>query len=121
MYFFVILLVLFFTNFFFFFFFLMIRRPPRSTLFPYTTLFRSVRAGIPAELVDAHTGLGRIGDDLEAVLEDVRELSRGLHPALLTQAGLGASLRALTRNFPVPVKLDVNVVARPSESIEIAI
>src|SRR5258707_4445209 len=29
---------------FFFFFFLMIRRPPRSTLFPYTTLFRSVFA-----------------------------------------------------------------------------
>src|SRR3712207_6961839 len=28
-------------NYFFFFFFLMIRRPPRSTLFPYTTLFRS--------------------------------------------------------------------------------
>src|SRR3712207_7573290 len=35
----------------FFFFFLMIRRPPRSTLFPYTTLFRSVRgsAGFNAE------------------------------------------------------------------------
>src|SRR5256885_9568591 len=33
-----------------FFFFLMIRRPPRSTLFPYTTLFRS--AGTPAEVVD---------------------------------------------------------------------
>src|SRR6266853_3647867 len=32
-----------FTLFFFFFFFLMIRRPPRSTLFPYTTLFRSAR------------------------------------------------------------------------------
>src|SRR2546422_3671560 len=30
---------------FFFFFFLMIRRPPRSTLFPYTTLFRSRRSG----------------------------------------------------------------------------
>src|SRR5215472_17727011 len=30
---------------FFFFFFLMIRRPPRSTLFPYTTLFRSPRRG----------------------------------------------------------------------------
>src|SRR5438132_14311371 len=30
--------------FFFFFFFLMIRRPPRSTLFPYTTLFRSIEA-----------------------------------------------------------------------------
>src|SRR6266581_8693086 len=34
--------------FFFFFFFLMIRRPPRSTLFPYTTLFRSVKRGARA-------------------------------------------------------------------------
>src|SRR5215216_7275501 len=32
---------------FFFFFFLMIRRPPRSTLFPYTTLFRSTHAVLP--------------------------------------------------------------------------
>src|SRR5260221_9671851 len=41
-----------FLSFFFFFFFLMIRRPPRSTLFPYTTLFRSHpahgRSGGPA-------------------------------------------------------------------------
>src|ERR1022692_3014281 len=35
-----VLLIHFFFLFFFFFFFLMIRRPPRSTLFPYTTLFR---------------------------------------------------------------------------------
>src|SRR6266496_5583142 len=34
-------------GFFFVFFFLMIRRPPRSTLFPYTTLFRSPRSGRP--------------------------------------------------------------------------
>src|SRR5476649_3002418 len=34
-------MILFFYCIFFFFFFLMIRRPPRSTLFPYTTLFRS--------------------------------------------------------------------------------
>src|SRR5437899_11997325 len=32
----------------FFFFFLMIRRPPRSTLFPYTTLFRSSAVGLPS-------------------------------------------------------------------------
>src|SRR3712207_7985027 len=39
--------------FFFFFFFLMIRRPPRSTLFPYTTLFRSLPllAELPVPLV----------------------------------------------------------------------
>src|SRR5215813_14811315 len=44
----------FFTNFLFFFFFLMIRRPPRSTLFPYTTLFRSAapECRIPANARD---------------------------------------------------------------------
>src|SRR2546430_13448615 len=43
---------------FFFFFFLMIRRPPRSTLFPYTTLFRSVRFSVTAPMVPA-TGRSR--------------------------------------------------------------
>src|SRR2546428_13267860 len=40
-----------------FFFFLMIRRPPRSTLFPYTTLFRSLRLAGEARLV----AVGRLG------------------------------------------------------------
>src|SRR5437870_11462054 len=44
-----IMFYVFFDSYFFFFFFLMIRRPPRSTLFPYTTLFRS-RAPGPAAL-----------------------------------------------------------------------
>src|SRR5689334_24566349 len=39
---------------FFFFFFLMIRRPPRSTLFPYTTLFRSI---VPIVSVTARTAV----------------------------------------------------------------
>src|SRR5947209_11669531 len=44
--------------FFFFFFFLMIRRPPRSTLFPYTTLFRSLISRIgPATVPDSLTRL----------------------------------------------------------------
>src|SRR5229473_7177560 len=44
--------------FFFFFFFLMIRRPPRSTLFPYTTLFRS--QGGPLSPVLANVVLHRL-------------------------------------------------------------
>src|SRR2546421_10480473 len=39
---------------FLFFFFLMIRRPPRSTLFPYTTLFRSLL--VEEELIDDYVG-----------------------------------------------------------------
>src|SRR5207302_9187105 len=43
---------------FFFFFFLMIRRPPRSTLFPYTTLFRS-RRFVSSPIVRSRTSRGR--------------------------------------------------------------
>src|SRR6266542_797494 len=45
--------------FFFFFFFLMIRRPPRSTLFPYTTLFRSSRPPFPGSRTGPVTALRR--------------------------------------------------------------
>src|SRR5690349_22088973 len=48
-----------------FFFFLMIRRPPRSTLFPYTTLFRSwspsVRRDVKITAVYGGSGVGEIG------------------------------------------------------------
>src|SRR5256885_17216660 len=52
----------------FFFFFLMIRRPPRSTLFPYTTLFRSLQTGSSAlgpdvrEVVLTVTVSAKLGD-----------------------------------------------------------
>src|SRR3712207_8640153 len=45
------------------FFFLMIRRPPRSTLFPYTTLFRSRRHPAGADVLDEPARLGPAGDD----------------------------------------------------------
>src|SRR2546427_4005574 len=45
----------------------MIRRPPRSTLFPYTTLFRSQRPGF-RDLVEHRFVLGGIGDDADAVV-----------------------------------------------------
>src|SRR3712207_9565721 len=41
------------------FFFLMIRRPPRSTLFPYTTLFRSLRTAMRKSLWRGRIGLGQ--------------------------------------------------------------
>src|SRR2546428_6076029 len=60
-----------------FFFFLMIRRPPRSTLFPYTTLFRSPRLlRLAGRFLDGVTGLVR--ELAEVHLEAVRGLSE--HP-----------------------------------------
>src|SRR5206468_11437234 len=51
---------------FFFFFFLLLRRPPRSTLFPYTTLFRSLAPPLGFRVVGERSPLGL--DDEEAIL-----------------------------------------------------
>src|SRR5258706_7317801 len=57
--------------FFLFFFFLMIRRPPRSTLFPYTTLFRS-GLGLVDEVV-LHLQLAEVGRLVLDVVEELRD------------------------------------------------
>src|SRR3712207_9131777 len=54
------------------FFFLMIRRPPRSTLFPYTTLFRSTRTDLAMPLEDGSTALAYDDGALARI-----DLSRG--------------------------------------------
>src|SRR5439155_9710927 len=91
---------------FFTFFFLMIRRPPRSTLFPYTTLFRSeVRAEVEAvaepaagriarrrdgdALIGRHRDTGELGDD-PAVGELVVEDDRVAVAVVLTDAAEAA-------------------------------
>src|SRR3989442_15614619 len=61
----------------------MIRRPPRSTLFPYTTLFRSLR--ISDELQRAGGDTGNVGTRLRRnfrVVSSPRELARGVRSAV---------------------------------------
>jgi PAS domain S-box-containing protein len=81
----------------------------------------ALRTSIPSEMEGIRATLGRLEDGIEAALEDVREVSRGLHPALLSQGGLGPSLRALARECPIPVKVEIDLEQRLPESIEIAV
>src|SRR2546425_7223205 len=57
----------------FFFFFLMIRRPPRSTLFPYTTLFRSVRVRFGQGIEHDADGVTELGGHARLVLRRSEE------------------------------------------------
>src|SRR5436305_3341113 len=55
---------------FLFFFLLMIRRPPRSTLFPYTTLFRSGHVRIGARIEHHSVGVRSVGDPHLGAVDD---------------------------------------------------
>ena len=75
----------------------------------------------------AAAGTGELAQRLEGavtevagVLEDLGEIARGLHPAVLTDSGLRPALRALARRSAVPVSLDVRVKGRLPEPVEVA-
>src|ERR1035438_3348995 len=87
----------------------MIRRPPRSTLFPYTTLFRSLyrksAAGLPGgihDVLEHHVSLGApiAGRANEALHQDAVE-PVFLHPAEVAHYGLRIARREQVRGFSV--------------------
>ena len=51
---------------------------------------------------------------------ELRELSRGIHPAILTEGGLAPAVRALARRAAVPVRLDIDVPGRLPQRVEVA-
>jgi signal transduction histidine kinase len=64
--------------------------------------------------------LSLLADGLGTALDELREVSRGIHPAILSEAGLGPALEALARRSAVPVELDLNLGPRLGEHIEAA-
>jgi signal transduction histidine kinase len=59
-------------------------------------------------------------DGLGAVAAELRELSRGMHPASLAKGGLGPAIKALARRSTISVALDLDVPARMPEQVEVA-
>jgi signal transduction histidine kinase len=81
---------------------------------------RTMEASVPSELHQLKEQIADIVTGLVGVLEDLRQISRGLHPAILSEGGLGPALTALGRRSGVPVQLDVVVDRRLPESAEVA-
>ena len=57
---------------------------------------------------------------LGAIAAELREISRGIHPAVLSRGGLGPALRGLARRSPLPVELDIGANSRMPEQVEVA-
>ena len=81
---------------------------------------RAAQKAVPPGQPVLREELGRLARGTAEILEELREISRGIHPAVLSLGGLGLALKALARRSPVPVKLDVRVQARLPERAEVA-
>ncbi|KUL36242.1 histidine kinase [Streptomyces sp. NRRL F-4489] len=65
-----------------------------------------------ARMVDAAHG------EVKIALQELRDLARGIHPAILTDRGLGPALTSLAGRCPVPVAVRVDLAERPAAAIE---
>ncbi|HEY3033848.1 MAG TPA: CHASE3 domain-containing protein, partial [Streptosporangiaceae bacterium] len=81
---------------------------------------RAAEARVPQEQRSLVQQWSRTAQGLTYVVEELREISRGLHPAVLEKGGLGPALRALARRAGVPVDLSVRVDGRLPERVEVA-
>ena len=78
------------------------------------------RAQIGTEAIGASELLLEAEDELRAALDELRELARGIHPAILSDQGLAAAVRSLAERSAVPVTIAAVPDERIDESVEAA-
>ena len=81
---------------------------------------RAARAAVPPELGELGAELDRVAAGLTGAVEELREIARGIHPAILAEGGLRPALRTLARRSPIPVDLEVRAEGRLSERVEVS-
>lgn len=74
----------------------------------------------PPELAELRVRLSRISGGLIEVIDELRRIARGIHPAVLTEGGLVPALTTLTDRSSVPVTLDMQLGGRLPEPVEVA-
>jgi PAS domain S-box-containing protein len=81
---------------------------------------RRAESTVPPELGETCRSIGQIASDVDRVIDELREIARGIHPAILSEGGLGPALRTLARRSALPVELGRVVDERLPEPIEVA-
>src|SRR5450755_4910791 len=80
---------------------------------------RAAEVSVPPSGAELKWELARVAEGLMGALRDVREIARGVHPAILSERGLEPAVKALARRSPVPVTLNVRVAGRLPDRVEI--
>jgi signal transduction histidine kinase len=81
---------------------------------------RTIETMTPGPADEMQRELSLLADGLGTALDELREISHGIHPAVLSEAGLGPALKALARRSAVPVELDLNLGPRHGDQLEVA-
>jgi len=81
---------------------------------------RAAQANAPEEMSKHREDLSHIAEGLTIVLDGLREIALGIHPAILAEGGLGPAVKTLAHRSPIPVELDVRENGRLAESVEVA-
>jgi signal transduction histidine kinase len=92
----------------------------QQRLVTLSVALRTMEATMPTGSDEQRAEVGRIADGLAAAVQELRELSRGIHPAVLTQGGLNAALKALRRRSQLRVTLDIAFEQRLPDQVETA-
>jgi signal transduction histidine kinase len=79
---------------------------------------RAAQAAAPGEVREHRAELGHIADGLTDVLDGLREIAHGMHPAVLAEGGLRPAVRTLAQCSPIPVELDLPADRPFPESVE---
>jgi signal transduction histidine kinase len=80
---------------------------------------RAAQEAVPDGLQQHRAELAHAVEALTSVLEQLREIARGIHPAILAEGGLGPALKTLARRSAVPAELDLRVERRLPERVEV--
>jgi PAS domain S-box-containing protein len=75
---------------------------------------------LPEDRGDLRSQLDRIGTGLDEAVEEVQELSRGIHPAILSHGGIDLALKTLARRSTLPVEVVLNIEGRLPQAVEVA-
>lgn len=81
---------------------------------------RAAQAAVPPGLGDLGAELANVAEGLVNVMDDLREMARGIHPGILSEGGLAPALKMLARRSAVPVQINVHADARLPERVEVA-
>lgn len=81
---------------------------------------RAVEATVPPDQQELREQISRVVVGLGAIAAELREISRGIHPGILSKGGLGPAIKGLGRRSAIPVELDLGINSRMPEPVEVA-